>query len=128
MRHPLLQRDARALRWLTVFLRGLHLVAIILFCATLLSVQPQAGQPAGGLAVLVTGLALWALDLWRHPAHLRQAVSLCMLLKLLLVAGMILMPTWRLPLMWLIVVWSALFSHAPSSFRNVPLTWPRHPQ
>jgi hypothetical protein len=115
------QRDVRPGRWFSVVLRGLHLVAVIRFCAAILTMPAAAIAPAGGLAVLLTGLALWALDLWQHPAHLRQMVGLSMLLKLLLVVAMMHVPPLRLPLMWLIVVWSAMFSHAPSSFRNARL-------
>lgn len=110
-----------ARRWLTVFLRGLHLVTVIEFCAGILNAHPPLAVPSGGWAVLLSGLALWALDLWQHPAHLRQMVGLSMLLKLALVAAMMHLPTLREPLLWLIIVWSAMFSHAPSSFRNIPL-------
>ncbi|WP_028535865.1 hypothetical protein [Paludibacterium yongneupense] len=113
------QREFPAQRWLKVVVRGLHLVAVIQFCAGVLA-QPMA-EPSGGLAVLLTGLTLWALDLWQHPDHLRQMVGLSMLIKLLLVAAMMHIPALRLPLLWLIVVWSAVFSHAPSSFRNIRL-------
>jgi hypothetical protein len=114
------RREFRGRRWLSVLLRGLHLVAVIRFCAAVLAASPATADAPGGLAVLASGLALWALDLWVHPAHLRQSVSLCMLLKLLLVVAMMHLPALREALLWLIVVWSAMFSHAPSSFRNAP--------
>lgn len=39
-----------------------------------------------------------------------------MLLKLALLAGMLAAPQWREALFWLVVAWSAIFSHAPSEF------------
>ena len=34
---------------------------------------------------------------------------------------MVLWPAVHAPLFWLVVVWSAVFSHAPASFRNAPV-------
>jgi 4-amino-4-deoxy-L-arabinose transferase-like glycosyltransferase len=108
----------RPLRWLSVFLRGLHLVTVIQFSAFILIRPAVPPDERWGIAVLLSGLALWALDLWQHPAHLRQRVGLCMLVKLLLVAAMLHLPALRWPLLWVIVIGSAVFSHAPASFRN----------
>ena len=115
----------RPLRWLSVFLRGLHLVTVIEFSAVILTRPAAPPDNSWGIAVLLSGLALWALDLWQHPAHLRQRVGLCMLVKLLLVAAMLHLPAWRWPLLWMIVIGSAVFSHAPASFRNARLRRPR---
>lgn len=111
-------RADRARRWLSVVLRGIHLVAVVQFGAEVLGTRPASAS--GGMAVLFSGLALWALDIWQKPEHLHEVAGLSMLLKLLLIAGMILFPALRLPLFWTIIVWSAIFSHAPSSFRNIP--------
>lgn len=111
------RRDFRGRRWLSVVLRGIHLVAVIRLGAGVLGTLPGAAE-SGGMAVLLSGLALWALDIWQKPGHLREVAGLSMLLKLALVAAMIPAAELRLPLFWTIVVWSAIFSHAPANFRN----------
>jgi hypothetical protein len=98
-------------------LRGIHLVAVIHLGVGVLGVSTAAAA-SGGLAVLFSGLALWALDIWQKPGHLREVAGLSMFLKLALVAWMILAPGLQRALFWLIVIWSAIFSHAPASFRN----------
>ncbi len=114
-------RDFRGRRWLSVFLRGAHLIAVISFGAALLQ-APSAPLPEhAGSAVLISGVLIWLLDLWHKPAHLVEGAGLSMLLKLVLVAWMIFSPGLREPLFWIIVAWSAVFSHAPSSFRNARL-------
>jgi hypothetical protein len=110
-------RDFPGRRWLSVLLRSAHLVAVIAFAAVLLQTATPLPEYAGS-AVLVTGVLIWLLDLWHKPGHLVEGAGLSMLLKLVLVAWMIYSPDLRVPLFWIIVVWSGVFSHAPASFRN----------
>jgi len=110
-------------RWLTVVLRGLHLVAIVWLGATLHSAPQQTlGIPlsADGISlfVLISGLMIFALDLAVYPQHLREIAGLSVLLKLVLVGVLLASEELRLPIFWLIMLWSALFSHAPGSFRH----------
>ncbi len=105
-------------RWLSVSLRGAHLVAVIQFSAIVLHAVPETELPYAGIAVLVSGVLVWLLDLWSRPGHLIEGAGLSMLLKLALLAGMLAAPSLRVPLFWIVVGWSAVFSHAPSSFRN----------
>lgn len=114
-------RDFRGRRWLSVLLRGAHLIAVIDFGAALLRVPPAPLPELAGAAVFATGALVWLLDLWHKPAHLVEGAGLSMLLKLVLVAWMILSPAVREPVFWTIVAWSAVFSHAPASFRNARL-------
>ncbi len=114
-------RDFPGRRWLSVVLRGVHLVAVIQFSAIVLHAVPDAQFPHAGIAVLVSGILVWLLDLWYRPSHLLEGAGLSMLLKLALLAWMIVAPSLRVPLFWIIVGWSAVFSHAPSSFRNARL-------
>jgi hypothetical protein len=111
------RRDFAGRRWLTVLLRGLHLVAVILLGAAAYG-APRIEQHSAGMAVLITGLVIWALDIWSKPQHLGQWAGLSMFIKLALIAAMLLVPGGYEPIFWLIVLWSALFSHAPASFRN----------
>jgi hypothetical protein len=114
------RRDFPGRRWLTVLLRGLHIVAVVLLGAAAFG-SPRFDPHAAGIAVLVTGLAIWALDIWSKPQHLFQWAGASMFIKLALVALMLLVPALYEQIFWIVVVWSALFSHAPASFRNAPL-------
>lgn len=117
-----LRRDFRGRRWLTVALRGLHLIAIILLGADLLGAPDlPVGHTSAALAVLATGTLMFALDVWSSPHHLVEVSGASVLVKLVLVAGLVLAPEWRQPLFWTIVAWSVVFSHAPASFRHVLL-------
>lgn len=112
-------RDFPGRRWLSVVLRGVHLAAVIAFGAVLLGAPHVPLADHAGNAVLLSGVLLWLLDLWHRPGHLVEGAGVSMLLKLALLAGMVAAPQWREPLFWIVVVWSAVFSHAPASFRNV---------
>jgi hypothetical protein len=116
-----LLRDFRGRRWLSVFLRGGHLVSVVNLGAVVLGVPTSTLPSHSGLAVLLTGVLVWALDLWHKPGHLVEGAGLSMLLKLVLVVWMVLAPGLSVPLFWAIVLWSAVFSHAPASFRNARL-------
>lgn len=113
-------RNTPGKRWLGVVLRGLHLVAVILLGIGLFGQATAAEVSRAAIAVLASGGALWALDMWTKPEHLRQMAGVSMFAKLAMVAAMALWPSLHAPLFWLIVVWSAVFSHAPASFRNAP--------
>ncbi len=107
-------------RWLSVLLRGLHLVTVIGLGAALLGapVDNAGGIDRLAAAVAASGVAMFALDLWRKPRHLFEVAGVSVLFKLLLVGGMMVDGAPRLMMFWLIVVWSALFSHAPASLRH----------
>lgn len=111
-------RDFPGRRWLSVFLRGAHLITVIGFGASMLHALPDARPDYAGGAVLISGVLVWLLDLWHRPSHLVEGAGLSMMLKLALLAGMLAAPSLREPLFWAVVVWSAVFSHAPASFRN----------
>lgn len=107
------------LRWTGVVLRGLHLVAVIVLGAGLLG-APLATLPAVA-GVAFTGLAMLALDTWQKPSHLREAAGISVLVKLVVVAWMGFDADLRPMLFWLVVAGSAVFAHAPASFRHAIL-------
>lgn len=107
------------IRWLGIALRAIHLVCVILLGAGLLGDRPGDAAVA---PVLLSGAALFALDLWIYPGHLLEVSGVAVLVKLVLIALMKLAPGWQLPLFWAIVLWSAVFSHAPASLRHLRLT------
>lgn len=106
-------------RWLDVLLRCCHLAAVILLGAALLG-APVAGGSAAA-AVAVTGLAMFALDTWSYPGHLRELAGVVVLTKLLLVVWMTLDENVRPLLFWLVVLGSSVSSHAPARFRHLKL-------
>jgi len=110
------RRDFPGRRWLTVVLRGLHLAAVIWLGAALLGAPVAVARAGAG--VFASGALLFALDVWSKPQHLRQRAGLGMFVKLVLVALMPAAAGAQLALFWLLVIWSAVFSHAPASFRN----------
>jgi hypothetical protein len=114
-RKPMTSFDV-LLRWINVFLRGLHLAAVIWLGAALLGAPLPETLAAS--AVAVSGLLMFALDLWRKPRHLCEAAGIVMLAKLALVVWMALDIGARAVLFWIIVVGSAISAHAPARFRH----------
>ena len=108
-------RDFPGRRWLNLSLRAAHLAGIVLLGASLLG----AGEPGPGiLLTLVSGLGMFAGDLWANPGHVREIAGFGVLLKLALVAVMAFHPPLALPLFWAILVISTLLSHAPGRLRH----------
>jgi hypothetical protein len=112
----LVRRDFPGRRWLTVSLRSLHLAGVVLGGAALFG--DGAYGMAGAALMLVTGLAMFGIELWHNPDHRRQLAGVFVPVKLLLVLGMLLLPTWAGALFWLLLVSSAVVSHAPRLFRH----------
>jgi hypothetical protein len=117
-RKPMTALDT-ALRWINVILRGLHLVTVIVLGSALLGAPLDAGHAA--MAVAASGFAMFGLDLWRKPQHLREAAGLAVLSKLVLVGWMAIDASARPVLFWLIVAGSAISAHAPARFRHAIL-------
>lgn len=108
-------RDFPGKRWLNVALRTVHLGGLVLLGAALLGAGPVG--PAAGVTAL-SGLAMFAIDTWANPAHLREVAGFGVLVKLLLVGLMATQPAWALSIFWLVLVLSTLLSHAPGAFRH----------
>jgi hypothetical protein len=110
------RRNVPGGRWLSVALRAAHLLGVVWLGAAVHG-APLAAQGVG-IYVLVTGLALFVLDLFTYPHHLKEAAGLAVFVKLALVVGIVASEPARLPLFWAVVLWSAIFSHAPANFRH----------
>ena len=80
------------------------------------------GSVGWPIVLLATGGALFALDLWVFPGHLFELSALSVLVKLVLVALMAVDSAWQLPLFWIVVLWSGVFSHAPATLRHLRYT------
>ncbi len=103
-------------RWVSIALRAGHLAGVVLSAVGILG----AGAPsaAGVALLLVTGLALYGLDLWHHPGLWREVAGVFVLLKLAGVVAMALAPAAAAPLFWLLLLSSAVVSHAPHGVRH----------
>ena len=104
------------LRWSDVFLRGIHLSGVVLLGGAVLGADVSVAW--GGGTVLLSGVAMLLVEVWNRPELVSQWTGASLILKLGLVAWMLLDESLRTPLFWLIVIWSAIFAHAPSSFRH----------
>lgn len=113
------------LRWINVALRGLHLAAVILLGANLLGAPVSSALAVP--AVILTGLAMFVVDILKKPSHLREVAGIAVLVKLVLVAWMASDSAMRPALFWLIVGGSAVFAHAPARFRHTVLFGPPKP-
>ena len=103
-------RDFPGNRWPNLTLRALHLLGLVLLGAALLG--------AGSVGTFASGLAMFAIDTWANPAHLREVAGFGLLFKLAPVGLMALQPAWALPIFWLVLALSTLLSPAPGSFRH----------
>jgi len=111
----------RAWRWFGIVMRALHLVAVVMLGAALLGARPPISAPWVGSTLLVTGALMFALEQWKTPDHVFQLAGAGQLFKLALVGWMMFDLSRAVALFWLIVVWSAVFAHAPAGFRHTHL-------
>ena len=108
-------RDFPGRRWLNLSLRTIHLAGIVLLGAALVG----AGEVrTAAWLTLISGLAMFAGDIWANPAHLREVAGFGVLTKLLLVAVMVAHPSLALAIFWAVLVLSTLLSHAPRAPRH----------
>lgn len=110
------RRDFRGRRLIVNLMRATHLVALAGFAAAVLAAGPDGWRWA--IVLLVSGGSMMALDAWSEPGYLRQLQGVAMLLKLVLVVAMILWQDGQQALFWLLIVYSALLSHAPGRIRH----------
>ena len=109
-------RDFPGRRWVSIALRTLHLAGVVLMGSALLG----AGGffASGAILILLTGLALYGIDLWHRPELWRELAGAFIVLKLGVVLAMMLVPSIAQPLFWLVLVASSAVSHAPRVFRH----------
>ena len=108
-------RDFPGRRWLNLSLRTIHLAGVVLLGAALVG----AGEVrTAAWLTLISGLAMFAGDIWANPAHLREVAGFGVLAKLLLVAVMVAHPSLALAIFWAVLVLSTLLSHAPGALRH----------
>ena len=103
-------------RWLNVALRSLHLAGVVLGGAAILGKGELS--IADIVLMLLTGIGLYAIELWHHRGFWRELAGVFIVLKLLLLLAMLLVPDIALPLFWLLLIASSVVSHAPRVFRH----------
>ncbi|PKO83134.1 MAG: hypothetical protein CVU17_09885 [Betaproteobacteria bacterium HGW-Betaproteobacteria-11] len=96
--------------------RVVHLVGLALLAASLLGAAGEMQRAA--VLMLVSGLAIIALDVWANPAWLREVVGIATVFKLVLVALLFAGDVARLPLFWIVLAFSVLLSHGPGKLRH----------
>jgi len=97
----------------------MHIVAVIGLGSAIMGAPLSLHQQS--TYVLASGIAMFALDLWNKPRMLLEWSGVALISKLGTISLMVFNPELVLPLFWGVVLWSAIFSHAPASFRHA--TW-----
>lgn len=109
-------RDFRGRGLLINLLRIFHIAGLAGISSVVLAGASGAGH--WGALMLGSGLGIVALDAWANPVYFRQAKGLGTLLKIALVLLLVLWEPGRLPLFWLVLVFSVALSHAPGRIRH----------
>jgi len=109
-------RDLAWRRWLSIALRTLHIVGVVLAAIAFLGSGDHAA--AGVVLMLLSGFALFAIDLWQRPGLWREVAGAFIFVKLLALAAMLAAPGIAALLFWLLLVTSSVVSHAPHDFRH----------
>lgn len=109
-------RDFGGRRLLLSILRVTHIVGLAGLSAALLG---NAGAAVHwGLLMAGSGLSIVILDRWSDRHYFHQVKGLAALLKIALVLLLISVELLRLPLFWLMLVFSVAMSHAPGRIRH----------
>ena len=119
-------RDSEAERWLAVLLRALHLASVVALGAQVMGAAMQAH--AAPALVLVTGTVMLLMNLRASRIALLELAGAAVLVKLALVAWMTLDAAGAPWIFWLLVLGSAVTSHAPKHFRHWPTPPPKGPR
>jgi Zn-dependent protease with chaperone function len=109
-------RDFAGRRWLGIVLRSLHLVGVVLTGGGFLGAQTFVA--AGAVLMLLTGFAMYGIDLWLRPGLWREVAGAFVVVKLGVLLAMLLVPNIAELLFWVVLVASSVVSHAPRVFRH----------
>jgi hypothetical protein len=110
------RKDIPWRRWLSIALRSLHLAGVVLAGAAVFGRGTLS--IAGIVLMLLTGFALYGIELSRHHDLWREVAGVFIAVKLLLLAVMLLVPESAEPLFWFLLISSSVVSHAPWDFRH----------
>jgi hypothetical protein len=110
------RRDFPYRRELNIALRSLHLAGVVLLGVAI--VGNGVRSVPGIVLLLLTGFALFAIDLWHRPGLWRETAGVFIAVKLTLLLAMLLIPGIAAPMFWLLLISSSVVSHAPWEFRH----------
>lgn len=96
----------------------LHLVGMVGVGAALLVAAPVPGVDAFAMLLVISGVAMMALDAWSNPVYLKQVAGIAIVFKLVLLLWYLLDAAQRPWLFWLILAISSLSAHAPARLRH----------
>ncbi len=103
-------------RWLGIVLRSLHLAGVTLLGAAVLGAPVDLRW--GALPMLASGLALLAVERADGRIRLAELAGVVVLAKLALTAWMVADARLAPWLFWIVLIASALSSHAPRDLRH----------
>ncbi len=111
------RRDFRGRRLMVNSLRAMHLVGAVGCGAGILAGLPGSAWASYAWVLIASGLGMMLLDGWSDPDYSRQLTTLVVLIKIAAFAAMMrFMPSAMG--FWLVLVVSAMISHAPSRLRH----------
>jgi hypothetical protein len=118
---PRRHRNIPGKRWINIVLRTLHLIGTAGIGAVYLLGVTAPGWLIYLLLTILSGLAMIAVEVWSEWIWLVQVRGVAILAKLALLVAMALFPRAAALLFMLVIVISALASHAPARLRHYPL-------
>ena len=118
---PRCYRSFAGKRWVSIGLRTLHLLGVAGLGGSILC-GPSATAWTPSLAlIVVSGLAMFALEIWASGVYLIQVRGQAMVAKLLLLAVVLLVPVTDVAVVVITILLSGVVSHAPASVRHYSL-------
>ena len=110
-------RDFRGRVTLIALLRVVHVVGVVGTGAAVL--HDEAGAADGFLSILVvSGLAIAALDRWAKRDYFIRVGGLAVLLKAVLLISLVALGAFGQPAFWSLLVFSVAIAHAPGRLRH----------
>lgn len=117
MLFPQQGRSFRAMRWVNIALRTLHLIGVAGLGGAFLYAAPRPLWEPWLWVTLFSGMALMVLSIYSNGVWLVQLRGLVILFKLLLLGLMLYLPAFSLELGIGVIVLSSLIAHAPGDIR-----------
>ncbi len=110
-----------AKRWTKISLRTLHLLAVAGVGGGILFALDQELWISYWWLALVSGVLMMLMDIAANPVWIVQVRGIVILLKLILLALLGIYPAWDSFLLAVIIIISAVISHAPGKLRYYSL-------
>ncbi|MCU7835829.1 MAG: hypothetical protein KZQ83_11340 [gamma proteobacterium symbiont of Taylorina sp.] len=114
---PEQSRSFYAKRWLDIILRTIHLIGLLGVSGGILFFIEQSLWLPYFLMTVLSGLAMTILSLWSNGKWLLQNCGLAIILKIVLLILIPVFPDNSQYLLFIIIIISAISSHAPARFR-----------